>query len=177
MTKNKQIAATLAVVLAVGVTSVSMWLNHSSKSTAQWRVKADVLSPEITEEAVTKALLTNNVEVTGLTVRSVGGIVILRGNGDTVAAEQAVAVVKGLGATRVANLITTKVIDDQAIVRDAERHLANTNSLAGCLLRVSCEKGVLSVSGTVQHELQKDAARSALRAVRGTREVRLDLTL
>jgi len=29
----------------------------------------------------------------------------------------------------------------------------------------------------VQHELQKDAARSALKAVRGAKEVRVDLTL
>jgi osmotically-inducible protein OsmY len=117
------------------------------------------------------------VGIPDLAVHSVGGIVILKGTGDPKLAQQAVEVVKSLGVTRVANLISPVTFDDEAIRRDAERQLANNGSLQGCKLTVHCEKGVLSVTGTVVHELQKDAARSALRTVRGAREVRVDLTL
>ena len=41
---------------------------------------------------------------------------------------------------------------------------------------MSCERGVLRVTGTVQRELQKDAARSILRTVAGAREVQVDLS-
>ncbi|HEY3055754.1 MAG TPA: BON domain-containing protein [Thermoanaerobaculia bacterium] len=154
-------AAVLAVVLA-------------SITTQQRGVhRADLAAPS--EDTITKAL--QDVPISDLAVRSVGDIVILRGIGDTSSAQHAVAIVKSLGVTRVANLINTSTFDDEAIRRAAERELARSRSLDGCKLRVHCQKGVLTVTGTVQHELQKDAARSALRAVRGAREVRVDLTL
>jgi osmotically-inducible protein OsmY len=154
-------AAVLAVVLA-------------SITTQQRGVhRADLAAPS--EDMITKAL--QDVPISDLAVRSVGDIVILRGIGDTSSAQHAVAIVKSLGVTRVANLINTSTFDDEAIRRDAERELARSRSLDGCKLRVHCQKGVLTVTGTVQHELQKDAARNALRAVRGAREVRVDLTL
>ena len=176
MFKNPKFAATLAAALAFGLVGFSMWTRHSSQSFDRNRVQANAMEP-IDNDAILRAIRGSNLAVSDLSVRSIGGIVILRGNGDAATAEKAVSIVKSLGPTRVANLITPDKIDDSRIQRDAERQLAATNSLAGCLLTVHCQNGVLSVSGTVQHELQKDAARSALRAVRGAREIRVDLTL
>ncbi len=176
MIRNPKYAAMLAVALAFGVVGFSMWTRHSSQSINQTRVHADALEP-IDDNAIAKAIRGSNLAVTDLSVRSIGGIVILRGSGDSASAEQAVSIVKSLGPTRVANLITPTTVDDRAIQRNAERELAATNSLAGCMLRVHCENGVLSVTGTVQNELQKDVARNALRAVHGAREVKVDLKL
>jgi osmotically-inducible protein OsmY len=176
MVKNQKLTAALAVALVFGVVTVSMWTRHNSLSTNKSRVHANAMEP-IDDQAIEKALRGNNVAVSDLSVRSVGGIVILRGNGDAASADQAVSIVKSMGPTRVANLITKTVNNDDAIARDAERQLAATNSLEGCTLKVRCENGILSVTGTVQHELQKDAARNALRAVHGAKEVKVSLSL
>ena len=177
MSRNQKVTATAAVALAFAVVVGTMWTKHVSQpATNKAHTQANALEP-IDDQAIEKAIRGNNPGVTDLSVRSVGGIVILRGNGDAASADQAVSTVKSFGPTRVANLITKPVIDDDAIRRDAERQLAATNSLSGCLLKVQCEKGVLSVTGTVQQELQKDAARSALKAVHGAKEVRVDLSL
>jgi osmotically-inducible protein OsmY len=84
--------------------------------------------------------------------------------------------VKSLGATRVANLITpASPTNDDDLRRRAERQLAMEPGLHGTRLAVSCNDGVLVVSGTVQRELQKDLARNTLRTLRGAREVRIEL--
>ena len=176
MVKNPKLAATLAVAMAFGVVAFSMWTRHSAQSTNQTHTQAAALEP-IDDGAIEKALHDNNLALTDVSVRNVGGIVILRGSGDAASAERAVSIVKSMGPQRVANLITAKTNNDAAIQREAERELASTGSLDGCVLHVHCENGVLSVTGTVQHELQKDAARSALKAVRGPKEVRVDLDL
>ncbi len=176
MVKNPKFAAALAVALAFGVVGVSMWTAHSNAPLTKTSMHADAIAP-IDDAAIEKKIRGTNLAVSDLSVRSVGGIVILRGNGDAQSAAQAVDIVKSLGPTRVANLITLATFDDEAIRREAERELAATNALAGCTLRVKCDKGVLSVTGTVQHELQRDAARTALRAVRGAKEVKVDLAL
>lgn len=176
MPKNKQLAAALAVAVAFGVVLVSMWTRHTSQSTNKSHTQANAMEP-IDDQAIEKAIRGNNLAVSDLSVRSVGGIVILRGNGDAAAADQAVSLIKSMGPQRVANLINKTVTDDDSIRRDAERQLAATNALTGCTLRVACNQGVLTVTGIVQHELQKDAARSALKAVHGAKEVRVDLSL
>ena len=179
MVRNQRLTAAVAVALVFGVVTVSMWTRHNSLSTNKSRLHANAMEPmePIDDQAIEKAIRGNNVAVSDLSVRSVGGIVILRGNGDAVSAEQAVSIIKSMGPTRVANLITKNVIADDAIRRDAERQLAATNSLSGCTLKVRCDNGILSVTGTVQNELQKDAARSALRGIRGAKVVRVDLSL
>ena len=177
MSKQKRWTAVVAAVAAVAAVA-SMAIRHNQTSVGAVKT-ADMgtAAPVVTDEAVYRALTDANVAVDRLVVRSAGGIVILRGNADAETAEKAVSVVKNLGAQRVANLITpAKVVDDEAIRRDAERILAGSGSLAGSVLRVSCENGVLRVTGTVQHELQKDAARSALRSVRGAQRVQIDLS-
>lgn len=128
--------------------------------------------PSTVETAIQK----ENLPIQGLSVRSVGPIVILRGNGDAAAAAKAETVAKSLGCTRVANLIKAEAgTDDENIRREAERQLANTRALDGCTLRVSCQNGVLSVQGKVQSELQKDTARMVLKGI-GAKEIRIDLS-
>ena len=166
-----------AAIAAVAITAVvgTMTLRHIADSTANV-TRADLTTTQISDAQVVKALQDANVDVDKLIVRSVGGIVILRGTGDPAAAEQAVAAVKNLGVLRVANLITpAKAIDDDSIRRDAERQLGNHGSLTGCVLRVSCERGVITVTGKVRHELQIDAARSVLRTIRGAQGVEVQL--
>ena len=46
----------------------------------------------------------------------------------------------------------------------------------GCMLKVSCLRGVIRVSGTIQNELQLDVARNVLRSVQGAQDVRVELT-
>ncbi len=176
MVRNPKLAAALAVALAAGVAGFSMWMSHSSQPISRSPVQANAMET-IDNDAIIKAIQESKLAVGDLSVRSIGGIVILRGDADAITAEEAVTLVKSLGPTRIANLITPVAVDDGAIQRQAERQLAQTNSLAGCVLTVHCRNGVLSVSGTVQHELQKDAARNALRAVPGAREVHVDLKL
>ena len=111
--------------------------------------------------------------VDGLRALEVGGIVILRGETyDAANAEAAGNEAQTLGYTRVANLI--RVIDppdDERITRTAERQLA-TRALDGCKFHLDSEHGVLTVSGTVRYELQKDVALSILRDIDGVRELR-----
>jgi osmotically-inducible protein OsmY len=177
MSKQKRWTAVVAGVAAVAAVA-SMAIRHN-QTTVSGVKRADMgtAAPQITDDAVYRALSDSNVAVDRLVVRSAGGIVILRGNADADTAEKAVTVVRNLGAPRVANLITPAAkIDDETIRRQAERNLAGNGTLAGCVLRVSCENGVLRVTGTVQHELQKDAARSALRGIRGAQRVHVDLS-
>jgi osmotically-inducible protein OsmY len=176
MKRNQKIAVAASIALALGAVTFTMWTGHSSRVSNPARYKADVID-QIDENAIAKALGEKNLGISNLTVRSAGPIVILRGSGSVESALQAAAIVKSMGVSRIANLIDTSVIDDNAVRRDAERQLARTTSLDGCLLKVHCEKGVITVTGTVVHELQKDVARSALRGIHGAREVKLDLSL
>lgn len=169
-----------AIAAAAILAAVSaMIVRHSSTTTPHSRTQADVIGaqPQLTDEAIGLALQQANVDTRAVTVRNVGGIVILKGTADAAAATRAVATVRALGYTRVANLLQPPAaIDDEGIRREAERQLANARQLDGCVLRVSCNQGVLRVSGTVQSELQQDAARSVLRTVRGAREVKVELS-
>lgn len=175
----KPVWVVAAVVVAVGAGTI-MTLRHSSTPAgAQRPVQANALEAglPVTEDAAQRAILGAGVPVQGLSVRASGDIVVLRGTADPASAQRAAEVVKGLGAKRVANLITPqKPSDDMAIRREAERQLAATPGLHGTRLSVSCKDGVILVSGTVQHELQKDLARDILKNLRGAREIRVQLS-
>jgi osmotically-inducible protein OsmY len=67
--------------------------------------------------------------------------------------------------------------NDDAIRREAERQLTQTRALDGCRLTVSCERGVLRVTGRVGSELQQDTVRALLRAVNGVQKIETDLTV
>ncbi len=170
MARKLSIAAAVIVAVAV-VLLVST--NHRQPLVTAPHVRADLL-----DGSIEKAIRDAKIEIGDLTVGNAGGVVVLRGIADTASAQRAVAIVKSLGISRVANLIQPPAaVDDDVIRRDAERQLASTDALNGCILHVGCEKGVLTVTGTVQHDLQRDVARAALRRVQGAREVRVDLSM
>jgi Predicted periplasmic or secreted lipoprotein len=181
MTRRKSL--TIAAVAVAGISASAIWMvtQHSDKTTSIPRSDAAMMapapSPSPDPATVETAILRENLPISGLSVRSVGPIVILRGNGTPESASRAESVAKGLGCTRVANLIqNTVATDDEGIRRQAERQLANSRALDGCTLRVSCQNGVVHVTGNVQSELQKDAARLVLRNLDGVKDVKIDLS-
>ena len=172
---RKQLWFAAGVALAAGVVSVSMFTAHQSTSN-QKPLRAQVLAaPQIADEAIAAEVRRSNAAVTNLLVRNVGGIVILRGEGLPEDGERAVAAVKNLGFTRVANLIQVTTYDDESLRRAAERQLAQTRSLDGCFLKVSCSRGVIRVEGTVQNESQQDVARRVLKGVSGAQGIEVAL--
>jgi len=177
MTKTQKLSATV-IALAAGVAATSMFVNHRNDAKAPKPLRADVLAtaPKVSDSEIVAAIQKSDAPVNGLVVRNVDGIVILRGEGDAAAAERAVTAVRSLGFTRVANLIRPLAFDDDSLRRDAERQLAQTRSLDGCTLRVSCERGTIHLSGTVQNEFQQDVAKRILKNVNGARDVKVELT-
>lgn len=180
MTTNSRkwtISIAAVLVLAAGAAAV-MYTRHEARPTES--VTRFDMVPERaqpSDDAIATAIRDAKLPVNGLSVRSAGDIVILRGSGDATAAAEAANIARGLGATRVANLIRPVLAsDDEAIRREAERQLTMTRALDGSKLRVSCRDGVLRVDGTVAHELQIDVARSIARGVRGARDVQVQLT-
>lgn len=125
---------------------------------------------------LTQQFVNAGVHVSNLKAVEVGGIVVLRGDTDDAAnAALAATTAQTLGYSRVANLIrVVDAPDDAKIERAAERQLA-TRVLDGCTFHVDSEKGVLTVDGKVQYELQKDLAMNILRSIDGVREVRASL--
>lgn len=174
--KNYRNQMLVAVAIAAAGLIAVMAVHHADERGVARKTTAELVAPPVSNAAIVDALRAANVDVTRLSVRSTGGIVVLRGSASRDTADRAVAAVKSLGFTRVANLITEeKPVDDDGIRRDAERQLANTRGLDGCTLRVSCERGVLRVEGTARNELQVDIARTVLRTVQGANEVRVQL--
>ena len=154
------IAAILAIVMMIG--------RHATDVEKQNKVRADM----VTDQTVVKALEDAKIPVNGLFVRSVGGVVVVRGSGDKVAVQQ---VIDKLNLPRVANLVVGYSGDDESIRRDAERQLASTRALDGSRLHVSCVKGIVRVTGTVQSDLQADVARDILRGLDGAQQVKVEL--
>ena len=176
MTRNLKFAAAAAAVTAAAALTLVYTRHDNDPAQSRGRMKAEMVRPQLSEEQIAREVQSAAGGVTSLEVRNVGDIVVLRGTGDADSAGKAAAAVKRLGFARVANLIFhAKTSDDDNIRRDAERHLAQSRSLDGCLLRVSCENGVLRVTGTVHQETQIDAARAILRGVAGAREVKVEL--
>jgi hypothetical protein len=174
MRKNSKVAIGIAAVVAVaGVTSILV--RHGGTAVASRTARAEVLTPQMPDAAILKAIQDANLRIDGVSATNVGGIVVLKGTADAASAQQAESVVKQLGFARVANLIVRKTaVDDEAVRRVAERQLASTRALDGCTLHVSCSKGILLVEGTAYSDLQADVARNVLRGV-GANEVRVDL--
>ena len=119
----------------------------------------------------------NGVALQSMRVMEIGGIVVIRGRAsDSDQAENAAIVARNLGYTRVANLVQiAAAADDAAIERVAERELTIHRALDGCHFRVASHDGVVTLGGTVAHELQKDAAIALVRNIDGVRAVRNDL--
>ena|ERR1700686_2516495 len=174
MRKNLKVASAIAAAIAVaGITSILV--RHGGNESTPRNNRAQLMTPQIPDAAIVKAIQNANIHIAGLSATTVGGIVVLKGNANPAAALQAANVVKQLGFARVANLIVTITpVDDEGIRRVAERQLASTRALDGCDLRVSCTKGVLRVEGTAYSDLQLDLARNVLRSV-GASEVQIAL--
>jgi osmotically-inducible protein OsmY len=126
---------------------------------------------------VTPLFTNGGIVLEGLRAVDVGGILVLRGRTiDPAQAEAASAYARSLGYTRVANLVQiTAPVDDAAIERTVERQLALQRSLDGCNIKIASQGGAVRISGTVQHELQKDFALQVVRNVDGVKSVRSDL--
>ena len=168
MTNKQKLTGATAAVAAIAIASI-MVVRHGDNPAQSQKVRANAMG----DEQIVQALQDAKVNVDGLLVRSVGGVVVVRGNGDKAAVEN---VLKTLNVQRVANLVSPAYKgDDEAIRREAERQLASTRALDGCQLRVSCERGIIRVTGTVQREIQADAARQVLRGIPGAREVKIEL--
>lgn len=167
MTRKQKWTTGIAAIAAALVISLMIG-RHASDLQQSARVRADVA----TDQSIVKALEDAKIPVNGLIVRSVGGVVVVRGTGDKEAVQQ---VLQKLNVQRVANLVVGYSGDDEMIRREAERDLAGTRALDGCALHVSCDKGVLLVTGTVQTDLQIDAAREVLRGLNGVQQVKVQL--
>ena len=115
--------------------------------------------------------------VDGLRAVDVGGILVLRGTAvNQVQAEAVGTYAKSLGYTRVANLVRVDAaVDDAAIERNVERQLSLARGLDGCSIKVNSKGGAVRISGTVQHELQKDFALQLIRNIDGVKSVQSDL--
>jgi hypothetical protein len=174
MRKSSKVAIAVAAAIAVaGVTSILV--RHGGNTDGPRNNHAQIVTPQIPDAEIVKAIRNANIRIGGLSATTVGGIVVLKGTADPAAAIQAAAVVKQLGFGRVANLIVMQTAaDDEGIRRVAERNLASTRGLDGCDLRVSCSKGILRVEGTAYSDLQIDLARNVLRSV-GASEVQIAL--
>lgn len=111
-----------------------------------------------------------------LQVYEIAGIVIIRGRAaDKTEAEILNQYAQTLGYGRVANLIQIVKHEDALIARKAERELSVHRSLDGCQFRVTASKGVVKLSGSVTHELQKDVAMQVLRSIDGVMSVEVSL--
>jgi osmotically-inducible protein OsmY len=125
---------------------------------------------------LTPAFREAGLAVDRLQVFELSGVVVIRGRtADRSHAEAIGQYATSLGYTRVANLVQIVENDDLQIARAAERELTIHRSLDGCRFRVSADKGVVTVAGTVTHELQKDVAAQVLRAIDGVRRVEMSL--
>ena len=180
MTRKQSLTVTAVAVAGISASAIWMVVQHSGAGQSAQKVptRADMMAPAPVPDpyAVEAAIQKENLPIAGLSVRTVGPIVILRGSGNAESAAKAESVAKSLGCVRIANLIKVEAAtDDEKIRREAERQLAGTRALDGCTLRVSCQNGILRVSGNVQSELQKDTARLVLKGV-GAKEVRIDLS-
>ena len=168
MTTRQKWTTGFAAVAAGAVISLMIG-RHATDVRQTQKVRADVVA----EDTVVKALQDARVPVNDLMVRNVGGILVVRGSGDKAAVQQ---VLQRLNVSRAANLVVGYTGDDEAIRREAERQLVSTRALDGCSLKVSCDKGVVRVTGTVLNDRQIDAARQVLRGVDGVQQVKIELT-
>lgn len=182
---KKRTAAIAGVVAAAALVAVSVLVMSTRHTENTARISgtnqtAAVLASATTvpsSERLTSAIQSEGLLVNNLLVREMDGILLIRGRAaDRATIARVGQLANELGHPRVANLVVyTPGIADAEIERNAERELAEARSLEGCKLSVSSKAGVLVVSGTVQRDLQREAAASLLRNLPGVREVRTDI--
>lgn len=135
---------------------------------------AEAATPQTTD--LTNTFRGAGAVVDRLQVYELAGIVIIRGRvADKAEAEVLNQYAQTLGYTRVANLVQIVKHEDELIARKAERELSVHRALDGCHFRVSSTGGVIKLSGSVAHELQKDVAAQVLRSIDGVQSVEMAL--
>jgi osmotically-inducible protein OsmY len=140
-----------------------------------------VMSPAATAATPQTTDLTDTFRGAGavvdqLKVYELAGIVVIRGRVvDKADAEILNQYASTLGYSRVANLIQIVKHEDELIARKAERELSVHRALDGCHFSVTSTGGVVKVSGSVTHELQKDVAMQVLRSIDGVQSVEVTL--
>ena len=135
---------------------------------------AEAATPQSTD--LTDTFRGAGAVVDRLQVYELAGIVVIRGRvADKAEAEVLNQYAQTLGYTRVANLVQIVKHEDELIARKAERELSVHRALDGCHFRVSSTGGVVKVSGSVAHELQKDVAAQVLRSIDGVQSVEMAL--
>ena len=135
---------------------------------------ASAATPQTTD--LTNTFLAANAPVDRLQVYEIAGIVIIRGRAiSQTDAELLNQYAQTLGYARVANLIQIVKHEDGIIARKAERELSVHRALDGCRFRVTSDRGIVKVSGSVTHELQKDVALQVLRSIDGVQSVEVTL--
>ena len=168
-----------AVALAIGAGIITMQRHTTANNSAPTRAQSiqggqavDDRDPEI---AVVRAIQETKVRIADLSVRHVGGD---RGS----ARRSRLTSGRSRGRSGQATRLQARGESHPPGHLRRRRHpprgrapASHVRALDGCMLKVSCERGVLSVSGTVQSELQADAARSVLKTVSGAHEVHVDL--
>ena len=135
---------------------------------------ASAATPQTTD--LTNTFRGAGAAVDRLQVYELAGIVVIRGRvADKAEAARLNQYASTLGYARVANLIQIVKHEDELIARKAERELSVHRALDGCQFRVTSSHGVVKVSGSVAHELQKDVAMQVLRSIDGVRSVEVTL--
>lgn len=162
--QEKQINMMRTILRAVAIAAIFIALPQA----------AIAATPQTTD--LTNTFRTAGATVDRLQVYEISGIVIIRGRAaDKAQAEILNRYAQTLGYGRVANLIQIVKHDDDILARAAERELSVHRALDGCRFRVSADKGVVRVSGSVTHELQKDVALQVLRSIDGVQSVEVSL--
>ena len=135
---------------------------------------ADAATPQTTD--LTNTFRGAGAAVDRLQVYELAGILIIRGRvADKAEAEILNQYAQTLGYSRVANLVQIVKHEDALIARKAERELSVHRALDGCQFRVTSTRGVVKLSGSVAHELQKDVAMQVLRSIDGVQSVEVTL--
>jgi osmotically-inducible protein OsmY len=119
------------------------------------------------------ALEAGGIDTSRLQLIDVEGIVIVRGKVPNRASiEQTTQILRGLGCTRVGNVLQVSARPaDEEIRRAVERALTQSPSLDGCRFKVASNNGVVTVGGTVRDEMQKEVATDIVENVDGVRSV------
>ena len=177
---KKNVLATLsisaALIVAVGIVGI---VNKAPQKASATRQHAELIAPSTPAadpSSIAAALQHSEPALTGVDVKVVSGIVIVRGETpDAASLARVTTDVQNLGYSRVANLIrVTPQTNDEEIRRSAERQIAQNRSLDGCRFAISCDQGILKVSAKVQSEAQEEVTRNVLKSVSGVREVRAE---
>ena len=162
----------VAAVLLGSAVLINMWLQSARKSGSARSVKASAVSVDTLTRSIQEA-----IPVERLSVNEVEGILIIKGQTrDRAEIDQISRLAKDQGFDRVANLIQiSPITDDEAIERGVERTLGQSASLSGCRFSIDSNGGVVTLTGVVERELQKDLARDLVRRHPGVKEVRAEL--